>query len=76
MKVLTAKIKRDDDKYWEDTGLKVFIKDDGKVSIKDARTGEWYQCFEPRKREDDGGKPEGGGASPRYEEDFDSSIPF
>lgn len=52
MKVYQAKIKRDDDKYWNDVGLTVFMKDDGKVSIKDARTGEFYQCFEPKKRED------------------------
>lgn len=52
MKVLQAKIKRDNDKHWNDVGLVVFLKDDGKVAIKDARTGEFYQCFEPKKRDD------------------------
>lgn len=56
MKVLHAKVKRDNDKYWSDVGLTVFVKDDGKVSIKDARTGEFYQCFEPRSRSDNSGQ--------------------
>lgn len=75
MKVLQAKVKRDNDKHWSDVGLVVFLKDDGKVSIKDARTGEFYQCFEPRKREDSTDAPQSENPAPKGN-DFDDDIPF
>jgi hypothetical protein len=56
--VLKAKIKREGDKFWDDVGLTVFIKDNGNVSIRDARTGEWYQCFAPKPKSDDGPPPD------------------
>jgi hypothetical protein len=54
MKVMHCKRKeeRDGKTYWMDIGLTVFIKEDGKVSVKDNRTGEFYPAFEPKPRDD------------------------
>ena len=55
MKVYICKRGRDGDgkTYWDDVGLKVLIRDDGRVSVFDARTGNFYPAFEPKAREDD-----------------------
>ena len=52
MKIFHCKRKeeRNGKTYWNDVGLSVFFSD-GKVSVKDSRTGEFYPAFEPKPRE-------------------------
>ena len=70
MKIYHCKRKeeRNGNTYWQDIGLSVFVKDDGKVSVKDNRTGEFYPAFEPKPRTE---QPQA--ASGAYEGD---DIPF
>ena len=87
MKVFSAKRRREKDGsvYWDETGFKVFQKTDGKMSIFDGRTGEFFPLFDQSQGK--GGKSastgnsdnQGSGrasAPPPESSDFDDDIPF
>lgn len=64
-KIYIAKRRREDNNgkvYWDETGLKVFEKQDGRLSLFDGRTGEWYSLFEPKQKEDQQVAPQDSGS--------------
>lgn len=40
--------------YWPEIGMTLFLKDDGKMSLLDARTGQFYSVFEIDNKKKDG----------------------
>ena len=58
---------------WPKVGMTVTVKDDGKIGLYDARTGQNYFCFE-RKPFDKGQQQE----APKTPQtpDFNDDIPF
>lgn len=64
-----------DKPFWDETGWKIFQRDDGRLSMLDQRTGEWYSVFEQEARDDQREAPK---AKPAAEpqKDFDDDIPF
>lgn len=74
-KIYYAKRRREDDEgnvYWDETGFKLLVKDDGKMSLFDGRTGEWFSLFEPRPRQADDQSPSQQSPAPSQDDD----IPF